>query len=207
MSITFDTKKNAGGYQTKLLVDGKDKTAVPHCRPGAAAAPAPGAAAPPRGRYVCDQGAEYGSFEIDGPGFDTGETMSMSISIHESQLGKGYAKNLIRETCEFIKMEEFGKIRKDQLLFIDTDASLGFWQYIGMSPNKYYETSGRNRDLEGKGYELGITFSELCLWAGVATDTLVGGNKRRTTKRKSRKSRGNKRRNKKHKSKNRRTLH
>lgn len=103
------------------------------------------------------QGKECGSFIIGGiGGFHSGHTMSMEISIEEEHQKKGYSKLLIRTLCQFIRIEVY----EGQLLFIDTDASVGFWDHIGMKPNRYYERFTPER--EGGGYEKFITFEALC---------------------------------------------
>jgi GNAT superfamily N-acetyltransferase len=105
------------------------------------------------------QGKECGSFIIGGiGGFHSGHTMSMEIFIDEEHQKKGYSMLLIRTLCKFISnMESNGG---GQLLFIDTDASVGFWDRIGMKPNRYYDRFTPER--EGGGYEKFITFEELC---------------------------------------------
>lgn len=115
-----------------------------------------------------------GYFEIDGKGFDKGETMAMSISIEDEYGNKGYTRAMMKELCLYIS-KKYPRIRKDQLLFIDTDASWNmidggyrsFWDHIGMKKNRYYE---RNIDTEGRGYEKKITFEELCKWCGAINE-------------------------------------
>ena len=122
-------------------------------------------------------------FEISGQGFNTGETMDMSISIDEKYKKCGLSRKMVKVLCEYIQ-GIFPNIRKDQLLFIDTDASwdwkngklTSFWEYIGMKPSRYY-IRGNGVDREGKGFELGITFLDLCNWAGASTGLLRGGKK------------------------------
>lgn len=104
------------------------------------------------------QGRECGSFMISGiGGFHSGHTMSMEISIDEEHQKKGYSKLLIQTLCKFISNMENGE---GQLLFIDTDASGGFWDHIGMKANRYYDRFTPDR--EGGGYEKFITFEQLC---------------------------------------------
>jgi hypothetical protein len=59
---------------------------------------------------------------------------------------------------EMIKNLKKENVRKDQMFFIDVDASCGYWDHIGMIDNRYYE---RNRSVEGRGYEKVITFEKL----------------------------------------------
>lgn len=69
---------------------------------------------------------------------------SMSISIEEEHQGKGYTRIMMREMLRQLNWPG------DTLLYIDTDASCGFWRHIGMKDNK-----------NGNGYELCITVDEL----------------------------------------------
>jgi hypothetical protein len=105
------------------------------------------------------QGKECGSFIVGAiGGFRSGHTMSMEISIDEAHQKKGYSRRLIRSLCQFIRTCE--PHCDEQLLFIDTDASGGFWDHIGMKPNRYYDRYTADR--EGGGYEKFITFEALC---------------------------------------------
>ena len=98
----------------------------------------------------------------------------MSISIEDEYGNKGYTRTMMKELCLYIS-KKYPRIRKDQLLFIDTDASWNmidgesrsFWDHIGMTTNRYYE---RNRDTQGRGYEKKITFEELCKWCGAINE-------------------------------------
>ena len=104
------------------------------------------------------EGKECGSFIIGGGGLQSGRTMAMEISIDDEHQHKGYSRTLIRTLCAFIR----GHVPNcdSQLLFIDTDASVGFWDYIGMTDNPYYDHY--TKDQEGGGYEKVITFERLC---------------------------------------------
>ena len=102
---------------------------------------------------------EYGSFAIEGKGFDTGQPMSMTIRIIQSLQGNGYSKILIRETCKLIE-KDYRDLRQDQMFLIDGDGSGGFWDRIGMKPNRN-ASANTNRELETKGYEKDITFARL----------------------------------------------
>tara|TARA_E500000178_G_scaffold334863_1_gene371177 strand:- start:127 stop:786 length:660 start_codon:yes stop_codon:yes gene_type:complete len=111
-----------------------------------------------------DSNEDIGYFEISGEGFNTGKTMSMGIEVDENYQGKGYSKLMTKKLCEFIRME-FPRIRDDQYLYIDTDASEGFWNRIGMEPNPTYDMENPdNIDKEGSGYESRITFKNLELF-------------------------------------------
>jgi hypothetical protein len=93
----------------------------------------------------------YGTFGKD--------TCSLSISVQEEHQGNGYSRMLIREMICQCESEE--EMNPDQLLFIDADASAGFWDHIGMKENRYgYDYKGK-RQFEGRGYEKVITWREL----------------------------------------------
>lgn len=94
--------------------------------------------------YLKVDGKEVGYFAIHK------ETMSMSIYIEEEYQNKGYTRVLMRPVINALNDE--------QLLYIDTDASLGFWDHIGMKPNRHY-TSKRN--IQGAGYEKVIDVKSL----------------------------------------------
>ena len=114
-----------------------------------------------------DNNKEIGSFEIMGK-FDSGETVDMGIRIEdEKYTGKGYSRGLIRTLCKYILQEGYPSIRKEQLLFIDVDASVGFWDKVGMREHRYGLDYSGNRNVEGAGYEKMITFGDLCKWAEV----------------------------------------
>ena len=65
---------------------------------------------------------------------------------------------------------EYPKIRKDQLFAIDSDASGGFWDAIGMKEGRYSDMEkrvryGSKRKMEGEGYHKIITLSDMSYWA------------------------------------------
>ena len=167
-------------YQTKIYIDGEDE--------------------------VLDE--EYGSFEIEGEGFNKGKPMSMTINIHDSLTNKGLSRQLIRETCNLI-IKNCPEIRPDQMILIDGDGSGGFWDYIGMKDNRYYSTKTL-RDLETKGYEKEISFLKLCqfgdkgLAKGIKEKT-KNLKKRRKLKKTNKKKKTKKRKTKKRKTKKRKT--
>ena len=103
-----------------------------------------------------------GEFRIDGV-FDSGNTCSLSIHIDDMYQGKGYSRLLIKNIIEHISKTY--TVRPDQLLFIDADASNGFWDHIGMKENRYgYDYVGK-LNVEGKGYEKVITWFQLYKFA------------------------------------------
>lgn len=90
--------------------------------------------------------------------FDSGNTCSLSISILDKYQNRGYSKLMWEQMIKHLKKEN---IRQDQMFFIDADASTGYWDYIGMTINRYgYDYKGK-RELEGRGYEKVITFNYL----------------------------------------------
>ena len=72
---------------------------------------------------------------------------SITISVEEEFQGKGYAKRMIKKMLNTLQMP------KEKLLYIDTDASAGFWRHIGMVDN-----------LNHNGYELVISVEQLNIW-------------------------------------------
>jgi hypothetical protein len=135
-----------------------------------------------------------GHFTIEGMGenkehFDTGNTCSMTISIEDDFQGisfqkKGLSRIMIHYMVTMIH-EDYPKIRDKQKLFIDADASGGFWDIIGMKENPVYDYVGNNEP-EGKGYEKVITFKELETFANKkkAINAAKAGGKRKSRKRK-----------------------
>jgi hypothetical protein len=134
-----------------------------------------------------------GSFTIEGIGkgecFGTGHTCSMGIRINDGTnrqgkpyTGRGWARQMIQYMTKMIR-DDCPSISDNQKLFIDTDASDGFWDRIGMTNNPHYEmddsepftpqelrngaimgTNFRGRPVkvvEGRGYEKVITFVKL----------------------------------------------
>ena len=126
-------------------------------------------------RYIyltLDNGDIIGSFGIEGEGvkhqFDSGVTNDMSISIEGEYHGNGFTKIMMKHLIDKI-YEDIPEMvdRGDQMLFIDADASDGFWDKIGMKESKRY---GYNRNprytrREGAGYEKFITINSLYKYA------------------------------------------
>ena len=141
-----------------------------------------------------DINEDIGYFEISGEGFDTGKTMSMGIEVDENYQGKGYSKFMIKKLCEFIRID-YPNIRDQQYLYIDTDASEGFWNKIGMESNPTYDMENPdNINKEGSGYESRITFKNLELFGMKLNSqrSVSGGFKYRLNKSKRNKSKLNK---------------
>jgi len=89
---------------------------------------------------------EVGRFELH----RMGGGWSMSIHIDPPYQGQGYARALMHPAL----------LGLDDLLFVDVDASNGFWERMGLRPHRYAEYSGP-RDLVGKGYEKMVESSAL----------------------------------------------
>ena len=109
-----------------------------------------------------------GYFSIEGEGvnhqFDSGKANQLNIEIEDNHQGKGFTKLLIEIMIEKI-YEDIPEMieRGDQMLFIDADASDGFWDRIGMVESQRYGY-GRNpkyANREGAGYEKYITLHNL----------------------------------------------
>lgn len=96
-----------------------------------------------------------GEFIVDGE-FDSGKPCSMSIHIDDVYQGKGLSRMLIQGMIHHVQCEY--EVSSDQLLFIDADASGGFWEHIGMTPNPYYDQGDAH---EGYGYEKCISWKKL----------------------------------------------
>ena len=137
-----------------------------------------------------------GRFAVRGQ-FDTGKSVDLDVEIKPPYVGRGDARRMVAAMCGYLR--ESG-IRKDQMLFIDTDASGGFWRHIGMSEHRYSGEIRRQRlhptvvDREGIGHELMITYSDLCNWA--IGDRLGAGVRRTGRRARSRRRRARSRRGK-----------
>ena len=121
-----------------------------------------------------DEIDEIGRFEISD--FVSRGSKDMSISVEdnyksENLQGKGLARLLIASMIYILKTSEKYKnlTRTDTILAIDTDASGGFWDNIGMKPNPYYASHGHNlrnkRIIPYKGFEKIIKLGNLSNWA------------------------------------------
>uniref|UniRef100_A0A6C0EVA9 Uncharacterized protein n=1 Tax=viral metagenome TaxID=1070528 RepID=A0A6C0EVA9_9ZZZZ len=101
-------------------------------------------------RHICyiDEIANFEIYEYKGTNTTDNVIVeiipSLSISVEEEHQGKGYAKRKIKKMLKTLQMP------KETLLYIDTDASAGFWRHIGMIDN-----------LNGNGYELVVSVEQL----------------------------------------------
>lgn len=94
--------------------------------------------------------------------FISGFTHSLSINIDEEYQNIGLSNYLIYFMVKYIQKYIINySANIDMLFYIDVDASNGFWDYIGMSSNRYGIDYKGLRNIEGKGYEKKISFREL----------------------------------------------
>lgn len=113
-------------------------------------------------------GAEIGYFMIG----KNRNTLTMNISVDVEYQNMGLSRIMVASMILYLVTEPTPlHIRKDQLLFIDTDASwrngLSFWDHIGMTECRFYKLereSIRKMPFDGAGYEKKITFQELSIW-------------------------------------------
>ena len=99
---------------------------------------------------------EIGYFQID----NLYTIPSMNIFIDDQYQGNQLSRLMITSILYVLSK----CISSDLLLYIDCDASNGFWTSIGMKENKYYSTQiYKNR--YNSGYELCIRIKELSKWA------------------------------------------
>jgi hypothetical protein len=121
-------------------------------------------------QLVLKNGDIIGEFGISGTGmnnqFDSGETNSLTISIEDKYQGFGYSKIMIKYMIDMI-YNDIPFMNGEQMLFIDADASDGYWDRIGMKESKRY---GYNRipryvERDGAGYEKYITINDIYKFA------------------------------------------
>ena len=123
--------------------------------------------------WILGKEKEQGHFSISGKGFygekttsvEQPQIMDLNISIEDEQQGNGYSNYLVHALCEYILANTHGtssglnnkEIINNYLLLIDTDASEGYWDKIGMIPNRRENSKRAN----SSGYEKSITFRKL----------------------------------------------
>ena len=123
--------------------------------------------------WILGKEKEQGHFSISGKGFYGEKTtsvkqpqiMDLNISIEDEQQGNGYSNYLVHALCEYILANTHGtssglnnkEIIINYLLLIDTDASEGYWDKIGMILNRREKSKRAN----SSGYEKSITFRDL----------------------------------------------
>jgi len=96
-----------------------------------------------------------GSQEVGHFTLSLGSTYSLGIGIEQEYQGQGYSIQLIQAL--FRQLE----IPLDKKLYIDADASDGFWNYLGLIDNPLYDFTEEQSELEGAGYEKYIVFEKL----------------------------------------------
>tara|TARA_A100001015_G_C14745936_1_gene615580 strand:+ start:338 stop:829 length:492 start_codon:yes stop_codon:yes gene_type:complete len=105
-------------------------------------------------------------FSIEGKGithqFDSGQTNSMSISVEDDYQGNGYTKIMMKHMIDKL-YKDIPDMIGDYMLFIDADASEGYWDKIGMEVSRRYGYGRipKYADREGAGYEKYITIDKL----------------------------------------------
>lgn len=94
---------------------------------------------------------EVGHFTVS-----LGTTASVGIGIDEEYRGKGHSIKLMRSVVDKLAEDGFASN-----LYVDTDASEGFWKHVGFRPNPLYNFDEAQREIEGAGYEMVISFNDL----------------------------------------------
>lgn len=84
-----------------------------------------------------------------------GVPYTMTISIEDEFQKKGISRIMMRNMIEHVTLDD------SKLLFIDVDASVGFWDHIGMRINRYGLDYKGKRNIEGRGYEKVISWKKL----------------------------------------------
>ena len=160
--------------------------------------------------YHNDSKDEIGYFKVDGYSnhvnnitnlkdkigspYNLFHNMDMTIDLEPIYHKKGLSRRMMKYLFDNSK-KYFGKISLDHNIYIDADGSAGFWDAIGMKPNRTYDTV---RELRGKGYEKFISYRELRNWIDKKKGGKKTRKKRKTRKQlKSRKKRKPKKRTKK----------
>jgi len=80
---------------------------------------------------------------------------SLGIHVEEEWRGKGLARRMMNAMLEEWTVRN--EYDPDRVLYIDTDASSGFWEHIGMKDNPDVE----NSEVPQYGYEKQISVKEL----------------------------------------------
>jgi len=135
---------------------------------------------------------EIGHFDIVNFSFEGSK--SMSIFVEDEYQHFNISRLMIVSMLYILKYNNEYKniINNSIILSIDSDASNGFWDKIGMKKNRHYDS--QNRDISYQGYEKIITLGELSRWGlGYDIFSYQGGKKRKTSKRKMSKRKTSKR--------------
>ena len=83
------------------------------------------------------------------------EVYSMGIFVEENERGNGFARRMMNVMLE--EWCERGDYDPSRTLYIDADASGGFWDHIGMVPNPDLD----DKSVPQYGYEKCITVASL----------------------------------------------
>lgn len=100
---------------------------------------------------------EIGHFELLG-NFSINDTVSLSIGVEEDFQGMQLSRIMMWYAILKLKEEN---IDMNEYVYIDTDASSGFWDAIGMQPN---ENENGMFGEKGRGYEKKITLKDIEKW-------------------------------------------
>ena len=140
---------------------------------------------------------EVGNFDISGfipgngeriidtkkePFLNQARTISLGISIDDEYKSKNWSTRMIAFMIESIG----DRMSDDQVLFIDTDASEGFWEHIGFLENRHDRRTNRTPDAEtvGQGYQKFILFKNLKSYISKKRKRTSGGKRTRIKKNK-----------------------
>jgi len=94
---------------------------------------------------------EIGRFGI----YKMSKMMDMSIHVEPEHRGKGIARQMMQMMLQH--MSDEGSYVPTDFIYIDTDASEGFWDHIGLVPNPNVE----DRSKPEYGYEKRISMKSL----------------------------------------------
>lgn len=100
---------------------------------------------------------EIAHFEMLGD-FSMTDTVSLSIGIEDEFQGMQLSRIMMWSAIMKLKEEN---IDMNEYVYIDTDASAGFWDAIGMQPNENERGSFGEK---GRGYEKKITLKNIEKW-------------------------------------------
>jgi hypothetical protein len=136
---------------------------------------------------------EVGKFEIEQ--FWLHGSKSMTIFVEDEYQNHKLSRLMIVSMLYILKYT-YQHTNNSIVLSIDTDASDGFWDKIGMKENPWYNSNDKN--IPYVGYEKIITVGELSRW-GVGYDIFSynGGKKKRTNKKRTNKKKTNKKKKRK----------